>query len=59
MSTHLNELNRLREMEEEVAREKGVDAETGSVLGAKISREPGIKFEMLSITNPKSVLSQR
>ena len=28
MSTDLNELNRLREMEEEVAREKGVNVET-------------------------------
>lgn len=36
MSTDLNELNRLREMEEEVAREKGIDAETLRRMLAKV-----------------------
>ena len=36
MSTDLNELNRLREMEEEVAHEKGIDAETLRRMLAKV-----------------------
>jgi len=36
MTADLNELNRLREMEDEVAREKGIDAETLRRMVAKV-----------------------
>src|SRR5207245_8034635 len=36
MTTELSEFNRLREMEEEVAREKGIDAETLRRMVAKV-----------------------
>ncbi|MGH9890729.1 MAG: DNA phosphorothioation system sulfurtransferase DndC [bacterium] len=55
MSTDLNELNRLREMEEEVAREKGIDAETLRRMLAKVEeyseshRAHGLPDDLLNI----------
>ena len=55
MSTDLNELNRLREMEEEVAREKGIDAETLRRMLAKVEeyseshRALGLPDDLLNI----------
>lgn len=55
MSTDLNELNRLREMEEEVAREKGIDAETLRRMLAKVEeyseshRAHGLSDDLLNI----------
>lgn len=55
MSTDLNELNRLRELEEEVAREKGIDAETLRRMLAKVEeyseshRAHGLPDDLLNI----------
>jgi len=55
MSTDLNELNRLREMEDEVAREKGIDAETLRRMLAKVEeyseshRAHGLPDDLLNI----------
>ena len=55
MSADLNELNRLREMEEEVAREKGIDAETLRRMLAKVEeyseshRAHGLPDDLLNI----------
>jgi len=55
MSTDLNELNRLREMEEEVAREKGIDAGTLRRMLAKVEeyseshRAHGLPDDLLNI----------
>ena len=55
MSTDLNELNRLREMEEEVAHEKGIDAETLRRMLAKVEeyseshRAHGLPDDLLNI----------
>jgi len=55
MSTDLNELNRLREMEEEVAREKGIDVETLRRMLAKVEeyseshRAHGLPDDLLNI----------
>ncbi len=55
MSSDLNELNRLREMEEEVAREKGIDAETLRRMVAKVEeyseshRAHGLPDDLLNI----------
>jgi DNA sulfur modification protein DndC len=55
MSPDLKELNRLREMEEEVAREKGVDAETLRRMVAKVEeyseshRAHGLPDDLLNI----------
>lgn len=55
MSTDLNELNRLREMEEEVALEKGIDAETLRRMLAKVEeyseshRAHGLPDDLLNI----------
>ncbi len=55
MNTDLNELNRLREMEEEVAREKGIDAETLRRMLAKVEeyseshRAHGLPDDLLNI----------
>ena len=55
MSTDLDELNRLREIEEEVAREKGVDVETLRRLVAKVEeyteshRAHGLPDDLLNI----------
>jgi DNA sulfur modification protein DndC len=55
MSTDLDELNRLREMEEEVAREKGIDAETLRRMLAKVEeyseshRAHGLPDDLLNI----------
>ena len=55
MSTDLNELNRLREMEEEIAREKGIDAETLRRMLAKVEeyseshRAHGLPDDLLNI----------
>lgn len=55
MSADLNELNRLREMEEEVAREKGIDAETLRRMLAKVEeyseshRAQGLPDDLLNI----------
>lgn len=55
MSTDLNELSRLREMEEEVAREKGIDAETLRRMLAKVEeyseshRAHGLPDDLLNI----------
>ena len=55
MSADLNELNRLREMEEEVAREKGIDAETLRRMLAKVEeyseshRAHGLPADLLNI----------
>jgi len=55
MSTDLNELNRLREMEEEVAREKGIDVETLRRMLAKVDeyseshRAHGLPDDLLNI----------
>ncbi len=57
MSTDLNELNRLREMEEEVAREKGINVETLRRMVAKVEeyseshRAHGLPDELLNILN--------
>ncbi len=55
MSTDMNELTRLREMEEEVAREKGIDAETLRRMLAKVEeyseshRAHGLPDDLLNI----------
>jgi len=55
MSTDLNDLNRLREMEDEVAREKGIDAETLRRMVAKVEeyseshRAHGLPDDLLNI----------
>jgi hypothetical protein len=55
MTADLNELNRLREMEDEVAREKGVDAETLRRMVAKVEeyseshRAMGLPDDLLNI----------
>ena len=55
MSTDLNELNRLREMEEEVAREKGINAEALRRMLAKVEeyseshRAHGLPDDLLNI----------
>ncbi len=63
MSTDLSELNRLREMEEEVAREKGIDAETLRRMLAKVEeyseshRAHGLPDDLLNIL--KDALAER
>ncbi len=55
MTADLNELNRLREMEDEVAREKGIDAETLRRMVAKVEeyseshRAMGLPDDLLNI----------
>lgn len=55
MSTDLNELNRIRDLEEEVAREKGIDAEMLMRMLAKVEeyseshRAMGLPDELLNI----------
>jgi len=55
MSTDLNELNRIRDLEEEVAREKGIDAEMLRRMLAKVEeyseshRAMGLPDELLNI----------
>src|SRR3989441_4072223 len=55
MSTDLNELNRLRQMEEEVAREKGINVETLRRMVAKVEeyseshRAHGLPDDLLNI----------
>lgn len=55
MNTDLNDLNRLRELEEEVAREKGLDAETLRRMVAKVEeyseshRAHGLPDDLLNI----------
>jgi hypothetical protein len=55
MTADLNELNRLRAMEDEVAREKGIDAETLRRMVAKVEecseshRAHGLPDDLLNI----------
>jgi len=55
MSTDLNELNRIRDLEEEVAREKGIDAEMLMRMLAKVEeyseshRAMGLPDDLLNI----------
>jgi hypothetical protein len=55
MTADLNELNRLREMEDEVAREKGIDAETLRRMVANVEeyseshRAHGLPDDLLNI----------
>jgi DNA sulfur modification protein DndC len=55
MNTDLNELNRVRELEQEVAREKGIDAETLRRMVAKVEeyseshRAHGLPDDLLNI----------
>lgn len=55
MSTDLKELNRLRELEEEVAREKGINADTLRRMIAKVEefseshRAHGLPDDLLNI----------
>jgi hypothetical protein len=55
MSTDLNELNRLREMEDEVGSEKGISAETLRRMVAKVEeyseshRADGLPSDLLNI----------
>jgi DNA sulfur modification protein DndC len=63
MSTDLDELNQVRELEEEVAREKGIDAETLRRMLAKVEeyseshRAMGLPDDLLNIL--KDDLCQR